>query len=194
MQTVNKVAPEVTREREAQAWKLRQRLWTEQRIADELGVHVSTVSRMLDRVERRLAEQLKNESLPIKARQTAQLQEIAAEAFAAWERSKLDAELERTVSEEVNLADEATAEMGFVIPGVKVKTTQERKGQTGDPALLDKAMKALADIRAIWGLETPKKTEVDLNVSRMSDAELIAAAASYLGGADPTRDQASTEG
>ena len=50
--------------------------------------------------------------------------------------------------------------MGFAIPAVKVKTTQERKGQSGDSALLEKAMKALADIREIWGLDAPKKAEV----------------------------------
>lgn len=144
---------EVTRAREAQAWELRQRCWTEQRIADEIGVHVATVSRMLDRVERRLAAQLQEQALPIKARQTAVLERVAAEALAAWERSQQDAELVRVTEKWVVPKDGADPYQ------VSDKTT-ERRGQAGDPALLAAAMKALADVREIWGLDAPKRTDL----------------------------------
>src|SRR4051794_27429024 len=119
---MNPVPRQVTAEREARAWELRQRFRTERQIAAELGVDQSTVHKMLDRVERRLAEQLKEQALPLKAEQTAQLREVAAEAFAAWERSKLDAELERTVTEEVELVA-GEEEDRVTVPAVKVKTT-----------------------------------------------------------------------
>lgn len=149
---------QVTRDREAKAWELRQQFWTEQRIADELGVAVSTVCEMLQRVERQLAQQLAEHALPIKARQTAQLERVAAEAFAAWERSKQPAELDRVITEEVNLIGDEEGG-SITIPAVKVKTTNERKGQTGDPSLLAQARGALADVRSIWGLDAPKQSE-----------------------------------
>lgn len=148
----------VTRAREERAWELRQQFWTEQRIADELGVAVSTVCEMLQRVERNIAERLAEHALPIKARQTAQLELVAAEAYAAWERSKLDGELERIITEEVSLVSEEDEDK-VSVPGVKVKTTNERKGRDGDPAHLAAAMKAMADVRAIWGLDAPHKQE-----------------------------------
>lgn len=46
---------QVTRERERRAWELRQRCWTEARIAAELGVATSTVCYMLQRKEKELA-------------------------------------------------------------------------------------------------------------------------------------------
>lgn len=153
---------QVTRNREKEAWELRQRFWTEQRIADHLGIERSTVSKMLDRVERRLAEQLAAAALPIKSRQTAQLEHVASEAYEAWERSKLEAELERVVTAETSVVGGALGDDGPVevtLPAVETRTTNERKGQTGDPAHLNTAMKALADIREIWGLDAPKKNE-----------------------------------
>lgn len=153
---------QVTRNREKEAWELRQRFWTEQRIADHLGIERSTVSKMLDRVERRLAEELAQAALPIKSRQTAQLEHIASEAYEAWERSKEPAELERVVTAETSVVGGALGDDGPVevtLPAVETRTTNESKGQTGDPAHLNTAMKALADIREIWGLDAPKKNE-----------------------------------
>lgn len=149
---------QVTRSREKEAWELRQQFWTEQRIADHLGVERSTVSKMLDRVERDLAERLAAEALPIKARQTAQLEQIAAEAYEQWRRSCDIAELERITTKEVNLVNEDD-EDAVSVPAVEVRTTNERKGQTGDPALLEKVMSAQAAIRKIWGLDQAEKSE-----------------------------------
>jgi predicted transcriptional regulator len=153
---------QVTRQREKEAWELRQQFWTEQRIADHLGIERSTVSKMLDRVERDLAERLAEEALPIKARQTAMLERVAEEAFEQWKRSCEDAEVERISTKEVNLVNDED-EGAIAIPAVEVKTTNERKGQSGNPALLEKAMNALADVRKIWGLDAPVKSESNVN-------------------------------
>jgi hypothetical protein len=83
----------VTADQEREAWRLRtvDRL-RESEIAEQLGVSQGTVSRMLGRVERRLAQAFQEEAFRAKARQTALLEHVVGEALAAWERSKQDAE------------------------------------------------------------------------------------------------------
>lgn len=135
---------QVTRDRERRAWELRvTQFQTEQQIADALGIDTSTVCRMLQRLEKRLAKTFEGQAAEIKAEQTAQLQHIAQEAIRAWERSQQDAEIERTVS----------GPQGAT-------TTTERRGQVGDSRFLDQVRGALEDIRDIWGLDAPKRTDV----------------------------------
>lgn len=80
-----------TREKENKAWLLRCKCWTEQRIADELGVDVSTVCRMLKRKAEQLALELAQAASAMKAQQSAAHEQIAMEAMEAWEASKEDA-------------------------------------------------------------------------------------------------------
>jgi hypothetical protein len=110
---------------------------------------------MLKRKEKALAAEFREEAEEIKARQTEQLALIAEEALRAWERSQQDAETVTTTQGRYKI-DKAT---GAAVP----LPPEERRtvtGQSGNPALLAQAMKALADARAIWGLEAPKKSEV----------------------------------
>lgn len=160
---------EVTRERERRAWELRQKSWTEQRIADALGIDQATVSRMLRRVEDKLAKEFAAGAERIKAQHTARLEHIADEAYQAWERSQENAETETVVNEVVSLqGTEETLDdeqqpvrvKKCVVPADKATTTRTSKGQAGDPRFLDQARGALADIRDIWGVESPKRTDV----------------------------------
>ena len=138
---------EVTAERERQAWELRTtRGFTEQQIADHLEIHVSTVCKALQRIERRLAGEFRERAEEIKARQTTQLEHIAAEALQQWRRSCEDAEKQRTVEK-----------------GNEVTVITERKGQSGNPALLEKALQALGEIRKIWGLDAPRQVEASVS-------------------------------
>jgi transcriptional regulator len=176
-------------ERERQAWRLRVQGWTQERIAEHLECTQAGISKALKRIEQKLADAFVEEAREIKARQTAILEHVADEALQAWAKSKLDAEAERIVTEEVNLVNEDDEDK-ISVPGVKVKTTNERKGQSGEPAHLAQARGALSDIRGIWGIDAPKQTDANVNVRNLSDAELIAAAAgAFTGtgtaGADP---------
>jgi hypothetical protein len=152
-----RVPRQVTIEREIRAWDLSRQCWTQERIAEELGIDQSAVSLALRRVERRALEQLSECVLEVKARQTFQLENIANEAMDAWERSKLDAEATETTEEETVLEG---AGGGQEIPATNRKTKRSRKGQTGDPRHLDNVMKALAEIRTIWGVEAPKRADL----------------------------------
>lgn len=143
------VPDQVARERERIAWSLRQRCWTEARIAAELGVSQPAVSKILARVEKRLLARLTKRADRVKARQTAQLEHITNEAMTEWERSKQDSETVKT-----------TEEGAEGVPSFTTKTETTVKGQTGNPSLLAQAREAMADIRKIWGAEAPTKTDV----------------------------------
>ena len=157
----NKVPAEVAREREARAWELKQQLWTDERIAAELGVDRSTVTKALQRVERRVLAHLEDSISQLKVRQTAQLEYLAAEAVSAWEASKRPAETTRTVIERAETPADDDARAGEARkPEVIVKTTLTVKGQSGDPRFLNAAREALADVRKLWGLDAPQRIEL----------------------------------
>jgi hypothetical protein len=152
---MNKRPIEATRNDERRAWELRCQCWTIRRIADELGLDESTVGKMLKRKEKALAAEFREEAEEIKARQTEQLALIAEQALAAWERSQQDA-ISETTKSGLFTVNKTTGEVIACPEQVSVT----RAGQSGNPALLAQAMKALADARAIWGLDAPKKSEV----------------------------------
>lgn len=133
----------IQRARETRAWRLRSRGWSQQRIADELGVTQSAVSRLLGRVERRELRRMSASVERIKVVQSAQLEYVADEALAAWERSKTPrkrAASKRAVGE------------GQGEGGDEIQTTEviERDGDTG---YLYAAMTALTHQRSLWGLD-----------------------------------------
>lgn len=147
------VPPSVVRERERVAWDLRKRFWTEARIADHLGITQPAVHQILKRVEARVLADLKADVEATKARQTAQLERVAEEAFSAWEHSCTLAETVKTVTQ---------TESGESEPAVRdEKTTQSHKC---DANLLNQARGALEDIRKIWGLDAPVKVDVQSEV------------------------------
>lgn len=78
---------EMTRERERRAWEMRQRGWTITRIADALGIDVSTVSRMLRRVDTRYLETMREAVALLKSEQSSRLEYLYSQAIAAWERT-----------------------------------------------------------------------------------------------------------
>ncbi len=126
---------------EAKAWLLRQRGWTQARIAGEIGLDQGTVCRMLDRIERRECARLARKVAGHKGRQNAILEHLVDESFQAWEASKKP---QKRASRKTSM-------------GVSVETTDilEREGEV---AYLDRVLAALKDQRFLWGLnEAPKR-------------------------------------
>jgi len=146
---------QATRDHEIQAWDLRCRLqYTEVQIAETLGVHQSTAHRMLARMEKRLFNELRDRAEAYKVRQTGQLHAIYEEAMTAWRKSTVDSEVVATTS-----GRSAMSSNGAVVDlPDQILTT--RAGQSGNPALLAKAMDALESIRAIWGFNAPRATDI----------------------------------
>lgn len=140
-------AANVTPELVARMLVLRRKCWTQERIATELGLARETVSRTLANLARAVARRLEDRAVVERVEQLDQLDLIADEALRAWERSLLDAETQKTVEAAEVEGDPTTR---------REKTV---KGQSGNPALLARAMDALAAKRSLLGLDAP--TEVD---------------------------------
>jgi predicted DNA-binding protein YlxM (UPF0122 family) len=135
--------PDQRAELEREAWALRVQGWTLRRIADQLGVCHQAVHAACSRVEKRLHAQFSKRTEQVKSRQTAQLEHLIHDVLDEWRRSKLDAETVKTTD-----------------GGGEPKTERTVKGQTGNPALLAQARGAMEDIRKIWGVDAPIKTEI----------------------------------
>lgn len=144
---------EVSRERERVAWSLRQQGWTQQRIADQLGVSQPAVLMMLGRVESRLAVEFREQAEQIKARQTAILETVADEVLQQWRRSCEDGVTVARVEGRTHTTKDGDI---MQLPD-QVTTTIE--GQSGNPGLIAQARGTFADIRGIWGLDAPQKRE-----------------------------------
>lgn len=132
----------------ARALELQSRLWTHARIAADLGVHRTTVSRSLSRHNRRTLERMERRTAAAKGRQVDQLERMADEAFAGWERSQRDVEALKITSE--------------TVAGVRTERTETSiRGQAGDPSFLREAREILADVRKILGLDAPPVRAVE---------------------------------
>ncbi len=138
----------------AEAWRLRVQGWQQSRIAAHLGVSQQRVSQLLRATEVKLYAEFKEHALEVKARQTAQLEHAFMLAMDQWERSCGDAEKVSVTSGRTKMFDSGEA---VALPDMATRTTER---QTGNPALLGVALKALADIRQIWGLNAAEKTQV----------------------------------
>lgn len=122
-------------------WSLRDLGWTQVRIAHELGLHPSTISRTLRRP--RPAQPVKppsalGDSIMQQARQLAH---IVDEALDAWERSK-HSQIIRKVSKKSN--------SGKGEPVVEVKEETTEKEQAGTAGYLSQARYAMTELRRLW--------------------------------------------
>lgn len=144
-------------EQEAEAWDLRQQGWTVRRIGAKLGIAHTTVSRMLDRVERRVLKSLSRRVERQKVTSTQILDHIRDEALQAWEKSKRN----RTrVVKKTDANGEATV--------------QEAVTREGDPTHLHTAMAADDRIRKIWGVDAPPAKPKDDESSGLNASSVAA--------------------
>lgn len=150
------VSKEVTRERERRAWELRQACWTQERIAGDLGVDRSTISKMLARIDRRLLKQVEAAVFAMKVAEDARLEFIIDEAMQAWQRSKSPAVAKRVTKTKAGEKDPGETE-GEGKHGGRSQETVSQAAQCGDARYLVEARAAMADRRKLWGLDAPQK-------------------------------------
>jgi predicted transcriptional regulator len=163
---VKQIPTEVTTEREIEIWSLRQRCWTQSRIAKQLGISQPAVNQVLKKLTHRYSKELLEDVIKVKTEQVQQLEVIAEEAMQAWERSKKKG---KTVSTKRPLQAD-----GSPLSSLGEQTEIISK-QTGDPRYLTAAMKAKEDIRKIIGADAPIKTvNFNKDLASCSDAELLA--------------------
>ena len=123
---------------------------SQREIAAEEGMSQSAVSKILQRLEARVLEELVGRVEQQKARQSLRLDYLYGESLRAWEASKADAT--RRVQRTTHAG--AGAVGGGTVAQLVVET------QHGDPRYLEVARKVLADQRRVWGLDAPQKLDV----------------------------------
>lgn len=105
----------------------------------------NSITAIVKKIDKWLIPQFMGDIRAIKCQHTERLLHIVSEAMAAWERSKRDKvqfEHERDDTGRLTL--------------LKMK----REAQAGNPTFLATAMKALEDVRKIWGADAPVRMEV----------------------------------
>lgn len=90
----------------------------------------------------------------------AELDQLRAEAWAAWERSKEPAVTETTESESGSR-------------GSQGKDTTKTAYQVGDASYLAQVQKAIEQERALLGLDAPRRTEIDARISRVKTYQTV---------------------
>lgn len=180
--TTGGVPKEVLAEREAQVWALRRQGYTHERIAAELGLERSTVSKMLTRLTKRANTHLEEEIVEVKLAQIGQLQYIADEALQAWHKSK---EAQKSVAKRT-----LNRPNRFGRGQPEEEMTIQTEDQDGNPRYLEAARGAMGDLRKLLGLDAPARSEitgkgggpVQLDVTKLTDEELLAVIESPGGG------------
>jgi len=179
---------ELSAELERQAWEHRMRGWTFDRIARELSttavpVAESTVYRMVQRANKKLAKEFLARAEEIKAEHTARLEHLAAEALRVWEESKAEVSVRReSVRREIVYGDDKkpktlrdargepvhTPDGQPVSEMVTVEHTEstEYRQQLPDARYLAEARADLADIRKIWGLDAERGEGVGVFIQK----------------------------
>jgi predicted transcriptional regulator len=151
-----RIPPELSRQREIDAWDLVRQGYTQRQIAEQLKVSHQAVDKMLRRVEVRLLAALERRGKREKARQSEILDYIAAEALGAWRASK---ETFKSSTKKTRRVPQRQSASGAIIrtPEDDRASLEEilsrAESRHGNPAFLSQAREALADKRKIWGLD-----------------------------------------
>ena len=138
----------ITIEREKKAWKMRIRGATYEAIAEELGITFGGVKNILSRLHKRYRDSHMDDVEKCKLEQIGELQNIAHEAYTAWERSKRLKVIKKK---------RAIGKDGKFI-GL-LHSTEETYEQEGDTRYLLVYLKAKEDLRKIIGADAPAKYE-----------------------------------
>lgn len=165
---------EIARQREQDIWALRQKLWTQDRIAAHLGITQGAVSHAIRRITVRMLKGLDAQVKQTVIEQVVQLSYVADEAMQAWQRSK---ETAKSVSQKKAIGGRADS---------LEETVTRVQDQDGDPRYLSTALSAMADIRKILGADAPARQELTgkdggpiqqetkIEYANLTDAELNA--------------------
>lgn len=126
--------------------------WSLRRIAAHAKRSVNAIHETVKKVQKWEFAAMVEHRMVIAWKQTIALQHIYVQAEEAYQRSTENSVTIRTEEIEITTGRSDFAES---IPAVK--TTLTEVGQAGDPGLLNTKLKALEDIRDIWGVNAPKE-------------------------------------
>jgi DNA-binding CsgD family transcriptional regulator len=134
------------RDRELRVWDQLLRGLEGVEIARREGVDPAVISRIKKRVERRITSETDSKAASLKARQIGEIRRARREAWRAWEES-------------CKPAAKTTRRSGGTGPGAV--EASEIKGQSGNPAFLEKVYDGIRLEARITGTEAPQKQTLD---------------------------------
>jgi hypothetical protein len=131
-------------------------------LAKRIGKPLSTLSALLNRIDRWLIPHMMDRIREVKANHTSRLLHIYETSMKEWEKSKKP---RIQVRKRPSAGDAKKMEL--------VDTTAENR--PGEGRFLQIAMSALGDIRKMWGMDAPEKVEGEttLRVGGLPRAEAI---------------------
>jgi predicted transcriptional regulator len=149
--------PNLTLDQKARIVELHCQFWTQTKIAAEMGVAQSTVSQTIAEYVAIAGtkEALAQAASRMQALHIQKLEHIAHEAMLSWELSK---QPKRRMTKKSGT--KSTPAKGRKPPAEETseESSASQEDQTGNPAYLMAAAKALADARAIAGADAPTKS------------------------------------
>ena len=130
-------------------------------IAAEVGVDQATISRDLAGLRKEWLQSALVDINEAKAKELAKIDQLEVEYWAAWERSKLNAEVE--VIEQIGnrrkpKAGEKDTDEPAIVPE-RLKKYKRVEGQSGNPAFLAGIQWCITKRCDILGLDAPKRQE-----------------------------------
>ena len=138
------------RDRELRVWDLLLKGLEGIEIARREGVHPSVISRIKTRVERRITAETDGKAASLKARQIGEIRRARREAWRGWEES-------------CKPAAKTTRRSSGKWPGASgagIVEQNEVKGQSGNPAFLDKVYDGIRLEARITGTEAPHQQHI----------------------------------
>jgi transposase len=148
-------------------WDMRiERGMSSHKIAKEIGINQSTVWRDIKAMAKIASANLEEQVTQETAAQVARLNHVVAEAMAAWEQSKKHHTSLTERTERVSKKD-ATGEPTGQLIDLKSTVSKRIARWQGNPAFLETAIKAMADIRRILAIGTA----IDINLWQKELAE-----------------------
>lgn len=134
-----------TADREKKIWELRSKGWSQQRIADEVGIRQESVCEALKRIYNKHHETFMADIDAYKRAQATEIEAAARNALEQYFESQKDQLI--------------TEQSGFVEKGKfvgKYTTSIKKIKREGDKGLLSMYYKGMEEVRKIWGIEAPK--------------------------------------
>lgn len=141
-------------ERRRRAWKLRIKGWEQDDIAKKLGVSQAAVSKMLKKAGDYYHSHYLKSVIKVKDEQVAQHYHIYAQAMTAWRKSRSQLKT-NTIKQGVT-----KDKKGNLVKSAGAQVINQTKDQHGDHQYLMVALKALAEVRKLIGLDNPSKFSI----------------------------------
>lgn len=130
-------------------------------IAEELGVDQATISRDLTQLRKEWLDRSINHIDQRKAIELAKVDRLEVTYWEAWERSRLNAEVETV--EQIGVKSQTKkgteGEESIIVPE-RIKKNKRIEGQSGNPAFLQGIQWCINKRCELLGLDAPKRSEL----------------------------------